>query len=123
MAEKALKFISDNKDNPFFLYLPYPIPYLALQVPDEEVEQYKDLFDDKPYTGNNNYLPHQYPRAAYAAMITRMDRQIGEMMTLLKDLKIDSNTIVIFSSDNGTTHAPGGADPNYFKKRKTPAWS
>ena len=103
MAAEALKFVKTNKDNPFFLYLAFPVPHLALQVPDEELVQY-DGWDDKPYLKGNSYLPHMKPRAAYAAMITRMDRQIGELMQLLKDLELDEITLVVFSSDNGTTY-------------------
>lgn len=104
MAAEALEFIKTNEGNPFFLYLPFTVPHLALQVPDEELEQYEG-WDTEPYARvrNGSYLPHMKPRAAYAAMITRMDRQIGGIMRLLVDLGLDENTLVIFSSDNGTT--------------------
>ena len=103
MAAEALKFIEANQDRPFFLYLPFTIPHLALQVPDEELEQYAD-WDEEAYLFGNSYLPQMKPRAAYAAMITRMDRQIGEIMKLLKRLGLDERTLVMFSSDNGTTY-------------------
>jgi len=104
MAGEALKYMKANKNNPFFLYLPFTVPHLALQVPDEELEQYEG-WDTEPYArfDGSSYLPHMKPRAAYAAMITRMDRQIGEIMKLLVDLGLDENTLVIFTSDNGTT--------------------
>jgi arylsulfatase len=98
---EALNFIKANKDRPFFLYAPFTIPHLALQVPDDSLAEYLGKWDDPAYDGKNGYLPHPHPRAAYAAMVTRMDRSIGRMMTLVKELGLDNNTIVMFSSDNG----------------------
>lgn len=114
MAEKARAFIQRNKDRAFFLYLPFPAPHLSLQVPDEALEQYKGKFDDKPYWGQNNYTPNLYPRASYAAMISYLDKHIGLIMEQLKQLGLDRNTIVMFSSDNGTTFKVGGVDAEYF---------
>lgn len=99
---EALQFIRDHKDKPFFLYAPFTIPHLALQVPEDSLAEYAGAFpEDKPYDGKNGYLPHPQPHAAYAAMITRMDRSVGRMLALLKELKLDDNTLVIFTSDNG----------------------
>lgn len=98
---EALNFIRTNKDKPFFAYLPFTIPHLALQVPEDSLAEYRGKWDDPPYDGKNGYLPHPHPRAAYAAMITRMDRSVGHIFALLKELNLDENTIVMFSSDNG----------------------
>ncbi len=99
---EALQFIRANQDKPFFLYAPFTIPHLALQVPEDSLAEYAGAFPaDTPYDGKNGYLPHPQPHAAYAAMITRMDRSVGRMLALLKELKLDENTLVIFSSDNG----------------------
>ena len=114
MTEKTLDFIEQNKDQPFFLYLPYTIPHLALQVPNEALNLYKDQFPETPYLGDKNYLPHPHPRAAYAAMITYMDQQIGLVMDKLKTAGLKDNTIVIFTSDNGTTFDIGGVDRKFF---------
>jgi len=113
--ERALQFIRDHKDQPFFLYYPTTVPHLALQVPEDSLAEYKGKLDDKPYTGGNGYLPHQYPHAAYAAMITRMDRDIGKMVQLVKDLGLEGDTIFIFTSDNGAVFPLSGYDPVYFK--------
>ncbi len=112
--EHALKFIRDNKDKPFFLYYPTTVPHLALQVPEDSLAQYKGKLDDKPYPGGNGYLPQQYPHAAYAAMVTRMDRDIGKMVQLVKDLGLEENTIIVFTSDNGAVFPLSGYDPVYF---------
>lgn len=114
MAEKTLDFIRRNKDKPFFLYLPYTGPHVSLQAPDEAVKEYLGKFEEQPYYGQNGYAPSKYPRSTYAAMITYMDKQIGRVMALLKELKLDQNTIVMFSSDNGATFDAGGADINFF---------
>ena len=113
--ERALKFIRDNKEKPFFLFYPTVVPHLALQVPEDSLAEYKGKLDDKPYTGGNGYLPQQYPRAAYAAMVTRMDRDIGRMVDLVCELGLEEDTIFIFTSDNGAVYPLSGFDPVYFK--------
>jgi arylsulfatase A len=115
ITEQALRFIRDNKNRAFFLYYPTTVPHLALQVPADSLREYFGKWDDPPYTGHNGYLPQFAPRATYAAMITRMDREVGRMMALLKELRLDENTIVIFSSDNGPTYDRiGGSDSEFF---------
>lgn len=113
MTEKALRFIDKNKDKPFFLYMPYTIPHAALQAPDEYVQKYIGLFDEKPYYGNRGYSSTKYPLSTYAAMITYLDDQVGIIMKKIKDLGLDENTIIMFSSDNGTTFN-GGTDAVFF---------
>jgi arylsulfatase len=110
---EALKFVRDHKDKPFFLYLPFTVPHLALQVPADSLAEYKDKFPETPYRGKL-YQPHDTPRAAYAAMVSRMDRTVGRVTGLLKELKLDQNTIVIFSSDNGAIDAYAGTDAKFF---------
>lgn len=83
---EALSFIQAHKDKPFFLYLPYTIPHGAFQVP-----------DDTPYTDES----WSQDQKNYAAMITRMDRDIGKILDLLKFEGLDENTVVFFTSDNG----------------------
>jgi arylsulfatase A-like enzyme len=113
MTEKALAFIDRNKAGRFFLYLPYTIPHVSLQVPDEWVEKYRGQFDEKPYYGKRGYAYHQYPRSAYAAMISYLDAQVGLVMEKLKQLGLEENTLVMFSSDNGTSFN-GGVDAKFF---------
>ena len=72
-------------------------------------------FDELPYYGDKGYAPCKYPLSTYAAMITYMDKQIGRIMALLKELNLDRNTLVMFSSDNGTTFDAGGIKAEYFK--------
>lgn len=116
--EQARKFIRDNKDKPFFCYVPTTVPHLALQVPEDSLKEYVGKFDDPPYTGGRGYLPHFSPRAAYAAMITRMDREVGRLMDLVKELGLDDRTIFVFTSDNGPLNGEhqglAGTDAVYF---------
>ncbi len=118
IAAEALKFIREHRNEPFFLYLPFTIPHVSLQVPDDEILQsYLKLgWDTKPYIGGKSkwsYTGNKTPRATYAAMITRMDMHIGKIMALLKKLGLDDNTLVIFTSDNGTTYCCG-VDYKFF---------
>jgi len=104
IVEQALEFVRAHQDRPFFLYYPSVIPHLALHVPDEELKQYTDLgWNDPPYPGSppRSYTPHFTPRAAYAAMISKLDSNVGTLLGLLDQLNLANDTIVIFSSDNG----------------------
>lgn len=113
--ERALDFIRDHRGRPFFLYYPTVVPHLALQVPDDSLEQYLGVFEDQPYRGGKGYLPNRHPRATYAAMITRMDSDIGAMLELVRDLGLEENTIIVFTSDNGGAFDLGGANPDFFR--------
>lgn len=118
IAEQVLLFTKENKDKPFFLYWPTTVPHLALQVPDDSLREYQGQWEDPPYPGGKGYLPHFAPRAAYAAMVTRMDREIGRLMALISELGLDEDTIFVFTSDNGSlngTHAGlAGTDAAFF---------
>ena len=134
IQEKALEFIerhnSQKTGKPFFLYYPSTIPHAELIAPQDEIlEGVLGKFDEKPYPGGNTdnlkrapygpnmdipaYCSQEYPKAVFAALITRLDRQVGEIIEKLKALGIDDNTIVIFTSDNGA-HAEGGIHPDDF---------
>ncbi|MGK7396801.1 MAG: arylsulfatase [Candidatus Cyclobacteriaceae bacterium M3_2C_046] len=82
----ALNFIQENKDTTFFLYLPYTIPHDALEVPDQDPYQLREWTEQQK---------------TYAAMVTRMDKDVGMILSLLKELNIDDNTVTFFCSDNG----------------------
>ncbi len=115
MIDEALRFIQRNKDRPLFLYFPSTIPHVALQVPDEELKPYLGQWDETPFTSaGGGYTPHQTPRAAYAAMISRLDKDFGRIMAELKTLGLDENTLVMFSGDNGTTHLEQEVDYKFF---------
>lgn len=103
MHNEALDFISRNEDSPFFLYYASPIPHLPLQAPTKWVEYYQKKFGKEiPYTGKS-YYPNKTPRATYAAMISYLDEQVGELVEKLKEINQYENTLIIFTSDNGPT--------------------
>ena len=115
IAAKAREFLQTNKDRPFFLYYPTTVPHLALQVPEDSLREYAGRFPETPYTGDRNYLPQRQPRAAYAAMITRMDREIGKLLDMLRESGLEERTIVVFTSDNGPLYDQlGGTDAEFF---------
>jgi len=93
-TEDALRFIEENKKNPFFLYLPYTIPH---DNGEAEVGERMEV----PDYGMYSEMDWESDQKGYAAMITRMDRDVGAILEQLKDRGIDENTLVIFTSDNG----------------------
>ncbi len=121
VMKKAMDFVKQNakKPKPFFLYLPFCIPHYELLVPEDSLEEYRGEFPETAYTGRREKVgyPHDYaaqshPKAAIAAMITRMDRNLGRLFALLKELGIEDNTLIFFTSDNGPSYGPG--DPQFF---------
>lgn len=125
ILEQALAFISQDSDReqPFFLYLPFVEPHLAMHPPQAWVERYPEAWDEGygPYRGENGYLPHPRPRAAYAAMISHLDDHVGRIIEALEQKGILDNTLVVFTSDNGPTHLGndrrffvGGVDCDFF---------
>jgi arylsulfatase len=117
MQEEALEFVRRNQENPFFLYYANPLPHVALQAPQRWVDYYVEKFgDEAPYTGKS-YFPSRYPRATYAAMISYLDEQVGELVAEVKKLGLEENTLIVFTSDNGPTYA-GGVEAGYFDNAK-----
>lgn len=116
VTEQALRFIRENRQRPFLLYLPTTVPHLGLQVPENSLAEYRGQWPDPPYLGQKGYVPQFSPRAAYAAMITRMDRDIGQIIDLVRELGLDDRTLFVFTSDNGPTYdLSGGADTDFFE--------
>ncbi|MBI1373567.1 MAG: sulfatase-like hydrolase/transferase [Phycisphaera sp.] len=114
---EALHWVKENKDKPFFLYLALTAPHAEVLAPKDAMAPYEGKWPEKPYVNNkpygNGYATSPTPRASFAGMVSRMDRTVDRMMQLLRDLKIDKNTLIIFTSDNGPHHE-GGADPDFF---------
>lgn len=119
MHNEALSFIERNKEQPFFLYYASPIPHLPLQAPQRWVHYYENKFGkEHPYVGGKGYFPNFTPRATYAAMVSYLDEQVGELVDKLKKEGIYDNTLIVFTSDNGPTYDVGGADSPYFDSAK-----
>ena len=99
---------------PFFIYYCPLEPHVAMQPPKQWVDTYPESWDTQPYRGEHGYQPHPRPHAGYAATISFMDDNVGKLMAKLKQVGIDHNTLVVFTSDNGTTHDVGGVDHRFF---------
>jgi len=110
---EVLAFLRAHHDRPFFCYVPFTLPHLALQVPEASLARYRGRWEETPYTGTS-YLPHPTPRAAYAAMITHLDATVGRILDLLAELGIEDRTLVLFTSDNGPTHLAEQVDCEFF---------
>lgn len=114
IAGRALDFIRKHKDEPFFCYMPVTIPHLELLVPEESANEYKGKVEEKPYVDpRKHYADQPNARATYAGMITRMDRDVGRVLDLLRELRLENDTIVFFTSDNGSAVPLWGED--YFR--------
>jgi arylsulfatase A-like enzyme len=125
--DRAIKFIEKNNSNqtgkPFFLFYPTTLPHAELLLPEENMKEFRGkLLPEKMYKGaepgtsgfrTGSYGSQAESHAAFAAMVTLLDKQVGEIVAKLKELGLDKNTIIIFSSDNGP-HLEGGADPDFF---------
>lgn len=116
ILKEALKYLDQHArdDKPFFLYYCPLEPHVAMMPPKEWVNPYPRDWDTEPYRGNKGYVPIERPHAGYAATISFLDDNVGKLMAKLKEKGIDQNTIVIFTSDNGTTHDAGGVDHKFF---------
>jgi arylsulfatase A len=116
-TSEAFQFIDRDDRRPFFLYLNYTAPHAELLVPDDSLEPFKGRFPEKPFVNpradGSGYRSQPTPHAAYAAMITRMDRDIGRLLDLIHARDLDGRTLVLFTSDNGP-HVEAGGDPPFF---------
>ncbi len=118
--QKALFFLEENRESPFFMFYPSVIPHAELVAPMEYMARYRGLFlPEKKFLrkkGGYNvgrYNPQEESHAAFAAMINVLDDQVGEIIDKIHELGIAENTLILFTSDNGP-HLEGGADPDYF---------
>ncbi|HXK59904.1 MAG TPA: arylsulfatase, partial [Acidobacteriota bacterium] len=107
-TERALKFVENRDDRPFFLHVCYTYPHA-------NNEMGRDTGDGMQTPSHEPYDAEDWPQPekGFAAMITRMDRDVGRILDALKARGVDRNTLVIFASDNGP-HREGGHDPNFF---------
>ncbi len=116
--DAALEFVRGSKDRPFFCYVPVTIPHAAMQAPEEYHDRFREQypqFDDKVgrYGGDSRRSEVQNPIAGFAAMMTKLDDDVGRLLALLVELGLDDDTIVMLSSDNGP-HGEGGHDPKFW---------
>jgi arylsulfatase A-like enzyme len=115
---QAMNFINAKHNKPFFLYLPYTLPHADVIAPHDDVyDYYVKKFNEQPVeqksTDNEKHHFDPYPHAAFAAMVSRLDKFVGEIMNAVKKKGIEKNTLIIFTSDNGP-HKENGGDPVFF---------
>jgi arylsulfatase A-like enzyme len=120
--EKALDFIAQNKNKPFFLFYPTTIPHAEMFAKEEYMARFRGKFDpEKSFKGTDDgpdfrlgpYGSQPEAHAVFAAMVTQLDDYVGEIISKIEELGLEKNTIVVFASDNGP-HLEAGADPEYF---------
>lgn len=130
IQKHRLQFLEDNKDNPFFAYIPLVLPHAEIISPNDSIfKMYEGKFEEIPFTEDNKYtsdygpniVPKEYapvakPKATYAAMITRIDAYVGQIVDKVEELGLSENTIIMFTSDNGPS-PEGGSSPNFFKSK------
>lgn len=116
IADEAVKFIDNSKESgqPFFLYFTPTIPHAGMQVPEDSLQPFLGKFPEHNYLGSQSYMPTSTPNAAYAGMITRLDKQVGEIVAALDRNGMRDNTLIIFTSDNGPSNE-GGNSVYFFK--------
>lgn len=120
--QKTINFIETNKDRPFFLYVASVIPHAELVAPEEVLKNYRGKYlpekeykglDEGPEYRKGSYESQKESHAAFVAMVSILDSQVGQIIDKVKELGLEKNTIIVFTSDNGP-HQEGGADPDYF---------
>lgn len=126
-TKETANFISKDDPHPFFIYLNYTVPHPELRAPEDAVAPFRGKFPEKPFVNakadampvlpegvTNGYRSQAEPSATRTGMIARMDRDIGQLIALLRERGIERNTLVLFISDNGP-HTEGGQDIDYFQ--------
>lgn len=128
-TKEASAFMEREDPRPFFVYLNYTVPHAELRAPEDAVSPFRGRFEERPYvnaeadrrsTGARpdgpslGYRSQPTPHAAFAAMIARMDHDIGRLVDLVHARGLDRSTLVMFISDNGP-HEEGGGDPAFFR--------
>lgn len=112
LADQSIEFLKANRSNPFFLYVPFIEPHFLVEAPDEDVAVYKGKFAEKDRSQPFN--------ARYAAMIRRLDSSIGRILKALDELGLASNTLTVFTADNGATFESGNKGASAFHDSNRP---
>ena len=111
-TDHGVEFLRRHKAEPFFLYMAYTLTHFRIEAPPEDVAQFKGKFKEKD--------PNEPLNATYAAMASRLDKEIGRVLGALTELGLDDNTLVIFTSDHGATFEAGNKGTSAFHKSNGP---
>lgn len=112
-THKAIDFVTAHKDKPFFLLLSYSTPHADIDAPEEDVKPFLGKFEPEVAYKGGHYKGTKTIKANYAGMVANLDKNMGKILATLKQLGIDDNTAISFTSDNGPTLA-GGYHYKYF---------
>jgi arylsulfatase A-like enzyme len=109
---KSIDFIKAHKEKPFFVYLAFVAPHFYVEAPEEDVAEFKGKFKEKD--------PKNPVNARYAAMVSRLDKEVGRLLKALDDLGLAENTLIIFSSDHGATFEAGNMGASNYHDSNRP---
>lgn len=115
LMEHAIDYIrkeAKKEDTPFFLYFTPALPHADLDAEEEDKQPFEGKFLERPFPGNW-YRAEEQPKATYAGMVSRIDKDVRRMIEVLEEEGLAENTLFIFTSDNGA-HIEGGHDPYFF---------
>jgi arylsulfatase A len=99
ITDRAIEFVSRHKEKPFFLYLPYVATHFGIAAPADEVSRHQGRLPERD--------PSMPLNSTYAAMVTRLDGNIGRLLEVLKGIGLTNNTLIVFTSDHGATFESG----------------
>ena len=111
-ADRAIDFMKRHEEKPFFLYVPFIEPHLRIEAPPEDVAEHAGKFAEKD--------PKKPLNSTYAAMITRLDKEVGRILKALDDLNLADETLVVFTSDHGATFEVGNQGTADFHDSNSP---
>src|SRR5262249_42687864 len=111
-ADHAIDFLKHNRDRPFFLYVPFINSHFNIEAPEEEIALHRGRFPEKDESKPLN--------ATYAAMVTRLDKNVGRIVTAIDALGLASNTVILFTSDHGATFEQGNMGTSNFHDSNRP---
>lgn len=111
-TDRAVAFIAEDRQQPFFLYVPFTAPHFDIEAPDDELARHRGKFSEP-----NPDVPLN---AAYAAQVTRLDRNVGRILEALAQKGLTDSTLVVFASDNGATFEMGNQGTSAFHDSNRP---
>ncbi len=110
VINETLRYLERQKEGPFFLHVAFQLPHASLRAKEEWKAKYRPILKETPLPPQKSGKGYSYerePKTTYAAMVSYMDHNVGRILDKLKELGLDSNTLVIFSSDNGAMQEGG----------------
>ena len=109
VIDETLEFLEDQKDGPFFLHVAFQLPHASLRAKEQWKAKYRPILKEKllPVKEHGHYSYEREPKTTYAAMVSYMDNSLGLIVAKLKELELDENTLIMFSSDNGAMQEGG----------------